>query len=223
MSLSTPALMREEANLPDQIKDGKLSPHIINAETEIRKLISQLESLVIDFAYLDDNATFTQDDGDSYRFTYEQIKSLADGYLDVTDTDYVALITNINTALVANGQDALTDLDKINLRQAGADFRKAETLLALSSYAMVGGLRPTHEGGFINSIQFGSGTAGLLNYDTVKQIATDFRRKALMTLFPWTKDNDADYFQHPDFNLSAIPETSYKSSNPRESYGGGSD
>lgn len=240
MSMATAALCRAEANLSASIADAKFAAPLSNAEDEIRRILRTLESLIIDYAYLDDGSnTFSEDGGDSFRLTYDQIKILSDGYDSAADEDYVALLAAINVSLAYNGQEALTDDNKYQLRQAGRDFRKAEVLFALSYFAIIGNLRPTNDGGFITEISFQSGKALLMSQDQSRKLSIKFRREALKQLFPHLKDPKSDTivdsieyedgtdnertvpdsFTHPDINISAAPTKKlYKSKDPRSRY-----
>lgn len=242
MSMATAALCRTEINIPDSVADANFTAPISNAEDEIRRILRTLESLVVDYEYLEESGnTFSEDGGETFRFSYDQIGVLADGYDSATDEDYVALLASINTALSANGQDALTDDDKYQLRQAGRDFRKAEILLALSQFAYFGNLRPTNEGGFVSEISFGTGKTRLKPNDEALKISRKFRHEALKQLFPWLKDPQSDIisdsieyadgsteeyflpdsFAHPDINISAVPtRVGRKSKDPRKRYAG---
>lgn len=242
MSMATAALCRTEANLSSSIAEAKFTSPLSNAEDEIRQILRSLEALVIDYNYLDDGAnTFSEDGGDTYRLTYDQVKILSDGYDSATDEDYVALIAAINVSLAYNNQDALTTDQKYQLRQAGRDFRKAEVLLALSQFAIIGNLRPTNDGGFVTEISYQSGKAILMSPQQAKILSKKFRHEAFKQLFPHLKDPKSDTikdsieyedgtgtevtvptsFTHPDVNISAVPTKKlYKSKNPRERYAG---
>ena len=242
MSMATAALCRTEANISDSVAAAKFTSSLSNAEDEMRRILRNLEALIIDYNYLDDGSnTFSEDDGDTYRFTYEHIKTLSDGYDSAADTDYVALIAAINVSLAYNGQDALTDDNKYQLRQAGRDFRKAEVLFALSYFAIVGNLRPTNDGGFITEINYQSGKASIMSQDNAHKLSVKFRHEALKQIFPHLKDPDSDTikdsveyedgtrkevsypnsFTHPDINISAVPvKKLYKSKDPRDRYAG---
>jgi len=238
MSMATAALCRAEANISDSVVAAKFTSPISNAEDEIRRILRSLQALVIDYKYLEDaDNTFSEDGGISYRFTYTHIGYLAAGFDSAADSDYVALLADINSALDENGQDALTDDQKYQLRQAGRDFRKAEVLLALSQFAIIGNLRPTNDGGFITEINFQSGKASLMSQQQAKILSKKFRHEALKQLFPHLKDPGSnviadsieyedgskevtlpDSFTHPDINISAVPAKKAKSGNPRERY-----
>ena len=238
MSMATAALIRTEANLSASIVDAKFTSPISNAEDEIRRILRNLEALVIDYKYLEDAAnTFSEDGGVSYRFTYDHIGYLAAGFDSAADSDYVALLAKINSALAENGQDALTDDQKYQLRQAGRDFRKAEILFALSQFAIIGNLRPTNDGGFITEVNYQSGKASLMSQDNARKLSKKFRHEALKQLFPHLKDPASsmitdsieyedgvrevtypDSFTHPDISISAVPTKKAKSGNPRERY-----
>jgi hypothetical protein len=241
MSMATAALCRTEINLPASIADANFTAPISNAEDEIRRILRMLETLVVDYNHLEeDTNTFSEDGGTTFRFSYTQIGVLADGYDSAVDATYVTLLASINTALAANGQDALTVDDKYQLRQAGRDFRKAEILLALSQFAYFGGLRPTNEGGFVQDIAFGTGKTRLLPHDESIKVSKQFRHEALKQLFPWLKDPQSDIisdsieysdgsteyflpdsFTHPDLNISSVPvRMSRKDKDPRKRYAG---
>ena len=241
MSMATATLIRTEANIPTTVVDAKFTSPISNAEDEIRRIVRHLEALVIDYNYLeDDDNTFSEDNGNTFRLTYDNIKELSDGYDSVDDVGYVALIAAIDTAIQANGHDALTDDDKYQLRQAGRDFRKAEILLSLSYFSLIGNLRPANEGGFIKEVSFGSGKSNLLSPPEAKTVSNQFRREAYKQLFPWLKDPKSDIitdsieysdgsreeyflpdsFSHPDINISAAPTPlKRKDIDPRKRYG----
>lgn len=240
MSMATAALCREEANISSSVADAKFTSPLSNAEDEIRRILRNLEALIIDYNYLKDaDDTFSEDGGDTYRLTYEHIKTLSDGYDSATTETYVALLAAINVSLAYNSQDALTDDNKYQLRQAGRDFRKAEVLLALSQFAIIGNLRPTNEGGFITEINYQSGKASIMSQDQALKLSKKFRHEAFKQLFPHLKDPESDTikdsieyengtgaevtvpnsFTHPDINISAVPTKKlYKSKNPRERY-----
>lgn len=240
MSMATAALCREEANISDSVATAKFTSPISNAEDEIKRIERNLEALVIDYAYLKDaDNTFSEDGGDTYRFTYANIGELATGFDSATDTGYVALLAAINVSLAYNSQDELTDDDKYQLRQAGRDFRKAEVLLALSQFAIIGNLRPTNEGGFITEINYQSGKTSIMSQQQAKILSNKFRHEAFKQLFPHLKDPESDTikdsieyedgtgtevtvpnsFTHPDINISAVPTKKlYKSKDPRSRY-----
>jgi len=242
MGMATAALCRTEINIPTSVADANFTAPLSNAEDEIRRILRTLEALVVDYQYLEeDGNTFSEDGGTTFRFSYTQIGVLADGYDSAIDATYVTLLASINTALSANGQDALTDDDKYQLRQAGRDFRKAEILLALAQFAYFGNLRPTNEGGFISDINFGTGKTPLLSHDESLKVAKKFRHEAFKQLFLWLKDPRSDIitdsieysdgsreeyylpdsFTHPDINISAVPtKLGRKDRDPRKRYAG---
>ncbi len=234
----TAALCRTEANISDAVETAKFTASMARGVDEIKMIVENFKALVVDYAYLDEsNDYFTQDDGDTYRFTYEQIEFLAAGYDSADDSNYVALLVKINIALVANGQDLLTDLDKLNLRQAGSDLRKAETNIALSHFAKIGNLRPAEGGGFTTQIAFGQSKKSLLSQDESDKISTWFYDQAYRYIFPWLRDPDSsivgdslsgdgavsserspDSFTHPDISISAVPDRERFKRNPRGGY-----
>ncbi len=242
MSMSTATLCRTEANISDSVAAGKFTAPISNAEDEIRRILRSLEALVIDYNYLEDDAnTFSEDGGDSFRFSYANIGEFATGFDSATDGGYVALLVKINSALDENGQDPLTDDQKNQLRQAGRDFRKAEVLFALSYFAIIGNLRPTNDGGFITEINYATGKTLIMSQQQAKILSNKFRHEALKQLFPHLKDpksgtirDSIEYdggtnievtvpasFTHPDINISAVPTKKlYKSKDPRSRYAG---
>lgn len=240
MSMATAALCRTEANISSSVADAKFTASLSNAEDEIRRIERNLEALVVDYEYLDDGSdTFSEDGGDTFRFSYTNIGEFATGFDAADDSGYVALLAEINVALAYNGQDALTDDDKYQLRQAGRDFRKAEVLLTLANYAIVGNLRPTNDGGFITEINYQSGKAAIMSQTQAKVLSKKFRHEAFKQLFPHLKDPESDVivdsieyedgtrdelaypqsFTHPDLNISAAPTSrKYKTKDARERY-----
>jgi len=226
MSMTTYALMRAEGNFTSDIKDAKLIQSVESAQIEIEKIIDSLTFLIIDFAYLQTaDKSFSQDNGDSYKFTYTQISYLAKGYDSPSDSDYLALIGKINDALDENGQDDLTDADKLNLRMAGRDFRKAEGLIACSYFAITGNLRGTNEGGFTQNIMIGSGQTTIMTLDDAKKLSDEFRRRAMSVIESYisSKADDLDYVSGGGLSISAIPPKSTiqtMNTNPRERYSG---
>lgn len=227
MSLTTVALIRKEGNIPDGVKEHKFDSVIENASNEIERIIESLDKIVVDYSYLD-TTDFTNDGGDSYGFSYDQIKDLVQGWDVDTDTDYVALIAKINAALTGNGIDELTNQDKLNLRRAGRDFRKAETLIALSYFAITGNLRPTNDGGFITDINVNAGTTSIMSYDDSIKLSQEFRKRAKELIGQYIVDinSDPSYMDSGGISISAIPPKSQVpvfNTNPRERYVGDSD
>ena len=238
--------VRDEINIPDVIKDKKFTASMDNGQDETQRIVEDLDALVIDYGHLQDDDNFTEDGGATHRLTYTHITYLAAGYDDAAAGTYTTLISNINIAIQANGRAALTDREKLRLRDAGRDFRKAETYLALAFYVLSGGLRATNEGGFVQDIAFGTGRTRLLNLQDLRKLSGQFRSRAYNQIYDWLRDPDAEEYSGkdsitytgdaaskenmerypdkvhtPDFGMMAVPKKSKRSSNPRERYTGG--
>jgi hypothetical protein len=228
MSLTSEARIRQEGNLPDSIKDNKIQASIENAVIEVEKIIDSLTKLVIDYSFLDTSDFDIDGQETTYRFSYSQFDAFASGWDKEADTNYVALILKINTALTGNGEDALNDNQKLLLRRAGRDFRKAETLIALSYFALTGGLRPTNDGGFIKTIMMGAGQTTITDWDDVVKISNEFRKRAKEIIGQYLASTSVfmDYIDASGLSISAIPPRSHVQTiytNPREKYVGDPD
>jgi len=228
MSLTSEDRVRAEGNLPDSIKELKIRPSIENAVIEIEKLIDSLTRLVIDYSFLN-TADFDIDGQETtYRLSYSQIDALASGWDKDTDATYVSLMTKIDTALTGNGEDALNSNQKLLFRRAGRDFRKAETLIALSYFALTGGLRPTNDGGFVKTIMMGAGQTTITDWDDVVKISNEFRKRAKEIIGQYLTSTSVftDYVDAGGVSISAIPPRSHIQTvytNPREKYVGDPD
>ncbi len=217
MSLTSGELIRLEGKLVDEISDEILAPFVLLAEKEIRSVVDFIEFLIVDYAHFRaaEDANFlrtrARDSAANYGFSYQQIIYLANGYDNVSNTNYCDLITKIDTALSSANQEVLTDKDKLDLRLAGDAFRKAETLIALA-YAIVPlGTRPTAKGGFVTQIGVHQGSQSIWTLKDLEKLQGFYEARARRVLFPYvqdmntTGDNYPEWFEHPDFSFSIIP------------------